>query len=305
MGLRYVGFVGARPSSGAVITDQERREGCFCSHAWLETSVERFIPARRLFLSLLRRSGYLSSVAAWYLGIGADLPYALATVLIPIQHEYMSARRWPVITLGLILINFGVFLSTHWVMDKQQSQLWQVRAHTLILAAMHPQLTLPPEVQEWVADFRNHEPAEWSRMQAPNYDLINEWDTRTSRLDDSAALQSEMDSLAGQYSQLMAISVDQRYGFVPVHPGPIAYLTSTFLHGGWWHLMGNMWFLWLAGFVLEDAWGRTLYLLVYLTAGAFACQFYPVSGRFRSHCRSDGSIPGALPQDEDQNDVVL
>ena len=57
----------------------------------------------------------------------------------------------------------------------------------------------------------------------------------------------------------MASSIDQRYAFVAAHPRPITYLTSTFLHGGWWHLIGNMWFLWLAGFVLEDAWGRPLY----------------------------------------------
>ena len=75
-----------------------------------------------------------------------------------------------------------------------------------------------------------------------------------------------------------------------------------------------MWFLWLAGFVLEDAWGRPLYLLVYLAAGVFAHQFYawvnPVSighlkRRIGGDRRSDGSISGALPQDEDQDVVVL
>jgi hypothetical protein len=34
-----------------------------------------------------------------------------------------------------------------------------------------------------------------------------------------------------------------------------------------------MWFLWLAGFVLEDAWGRPLYLLFYVVAGAVSTQF--------------------------------
>jgi tetratricopeptide (TPR) repeat protein len=57
-----------------------------------------------------------------------------------------------------------------------------------------------------------------------------------------------------------------------------------------------MWFLWLAGFVLEDAWGRPLYLLVYLAAGAFACQFYawvnPVSiGHLRG---ASGAIAGLM-----------
>ncbi len=40
------------------------------------------------------------------------------------------------------------------------------------------------------------------------------------------------------------------------------------------HLIGNMWFLWLAGFVLEDVWGRWLYSVFYLIAGAAALQFY-------------------------------
>ena len=59
-------------------------------------------------------------------------------MLIPIQHENMSARRWPVITLGLILLNFAVFLATHRVIEKQDAQLWQTRTHILILAAHAP-----------------------------------------------------------------------------------------------------------------------------------------------------------------------
>jgi membrane associated rhomboid family serine protease len=57
-------------------------------------------------------------------------------------------------------------------------------------------------------------------------------------------------------------------------PVPGSIWTSLFLHGGWLHLIGNMWFLWLAGFVLEDAWGRWLYSAFYLVAGAAALQFY-------------------------------
>jgi membrane associated rhomboid family serine protease len=217
-------------------------------------------------------------------------------MLVPIGHENMSARRWPVITIGLILLNFVTFLATHWVMESQDSQIWQVREHILVLAAMHPQLHLAPEAQEWVADFRGHDPDDWAEMQRRNYPVIDEWDARTRGLDDPAALQAEMDSLAGQYSQLMASSIDQRYAFVAAHPRPITYLTSTFLHGGWWHLIGNTWFLWLAGFVLEDAWGRPLYLLVYLAAGAFACQFdaWADPGTIVSSIGASGAVAGLM-----------
>ena len=199
--------------------------------------------------------------------------------------------------IGLILLNFGIFLSTHSVMETQGSQLGQVRAHILILAAIHPQILLTSEVRELVTDFRNHDPDDWAEMQHPNSEVIDDdWVARMRLLDDPAALQAEMDSFAGQYSQLMASSIDQRYAFVAAHPRPITYLTSTFLHGGWWHLIGNMWFLWLAGFVLEDAWGRTLYLLVYLTAGAFACQFdaWANPGSIVSSIGASGAVAGLM-----------
>src|SRR4029077_4423395 len=47
-----------------------------------------------------------------------------------------------------------------------------------------------------------------------------------------------------------------------------------FMHGGWLHIIGNMWFLWLAGFVLEDVWGRWVYSAFYFIAGAAALQLY-------------------------------
>lgn len=47
-------------------------------------------------------------------------------------------------------------------------------------------------------------------------------------------------------------------------------LTCMFLHGSWWHLLGNMWFLWLFGDNVEDRLGPVLYLFLYLLGGAIA-----------------------------------
>ena len=44
-------------------------------------------------------------------------------------------------------------------------------------------------------------------------------------------------------------------------------LTSTFMHGGWLHLIGNMLFLWIFGNNVEDAMGRFRYLVFYLLGG--------------------------------------
>ena len=72
-------------------------------------------------------------------------------------------------------------------------------------------------------------------------------------------------------------SIIENYAFVPAHPKPISYLTSMFLHTGWLHLIGNMWFLWLAGFILEDRWGRVIYPIFYVLAGIAASLVHTIS----------------------------
>ena len=72
-----------------------------------------------------------------------------------------------------------------------------------------------------------------------------------------------------------------QFGVVPRHferalagPSPfslpglsLSILTSMFLHGGWLHIIGNMWFLWIFGDNIEDYLGHFMYLLFYLVSG--------------------------------------
>lgn len=195
-------------------------------------------------------------------------------MLIPIRHENMSARRWPVVTLGLIAVNTVIFLMTHFSMENQAPQLGLLRAHILMVAAMHPELNVPAPADEMVTQYRKQNPEVWEALKNENRPVEDAWDAHMRMIQDSEELQREMDSMAEEYSQLASASISQQYGFVPAERRPISYLTANFLHAGWLHLIGNMWFLWLAGFVLEDAWGRVIYTLFYFLAGAAALQFY-------------------------------
>jgi membrane associated rhomboid family serine protease len=47
-------------------------------------------------------------------------------------------------------------------------------------------------------------------------------------------------------------------------------LTSMFLHGGWFHIIGNMWFLWVFGDNVEDSMGPVRFTLFYLLCGLAA-----------------------------------
>lgn len=55
-------------------------------------------------------------------------------LLIPLRHENMKGRRWPVVTFTIIALNVVAFLGTHWTIQSQEAQIPQrveVRKHLL------------------------------------------------------------------------------------------------------------------------------------------------------------------------------
>lgn len=93
------------------------------------------------------------------------------------------------------------------------------------------------------------------------------------------------------------------WGLVParMRPGvaPEAWwtvLTSMFLHGGWGHLAGNCWFLWLFGNNIEDRLGHVRFIVFYLAAGlaAAAAQFLFAPNSAIAMVGASGAISGIL-----------
>lgn len=52
--------------------------------------------------------------------------------------------------------------------------------------------------------------------------------------------------------------------------GYLPFITSTFLHGSWMHVIGNMWILWLFGDNVEDKMGKARFIAFYLLCGLIA-----------------------------------
>jgi len=53
-------------------------------------------------------------------------------------------------------------------------------------------------------------------------------------------------------------------------PGWHTLVTSMFMHGSWFHLIGNMWFLWIFGNNVEDSMGHARFVAFYLLSGLAA-----------------------------------
>ncbi len=76
----------------------------------------------------------------------------------------------------------------------------------------------------------------------------------------------------------------------------LSFFTSLFIHGGWIHIIINMWFIWIFSKNIEDSMGHGKFLIFYLLCGLFATvvQWYfdpelmiPVVG-------ASGAIAGVL-----------
>jgi rhomboid family protein len=81
-----------------------------------------------------------------------------------------------------------------------------------------------------------------------------------------------------------------------VVPAWMTLVTSMFLHGGWFHLIGNMMFLWIFGNNIEDVLGRLRFLLFYICCGVVAAltQAFLSYGAHVPMVGASGAIAGVL-----------
>lgn len=85
-------------------------------------------------------------------------------------------------------------------------------------------------------------------------------------------------------------------GHVSLAGAFLPILTSMFLHAGWLHIIGNMWFLWIFGDNIEDHLGHFPYLIFYLVSG-FAASLTHILLNFGSNVPSvgaSGAIAGVM-----------
>lgn len=77
--------------------------------------------------------------------------------------------------------------------------------------------------------------------------------------------------LLGTVAPGTAVPLDQSLVcIIESHPSWMTMLTSMFMHGGWFHIIGNMWFLAVFGDNIEDAMGSVRFVLFYLICGGAA-----------------------------------
>jgi membrane associated rhomboid family serine protease len=172
--------------------------------------------------------------------------------LFPIRSE-SKVRRFPVVTVSLIGLNILVFLFSYPAMNKQNN--------IIVEKAMELQeieiRTLSPEDPSAIIEYAKDPVALRERIEKREIIMSDElWEEWKKAYDD--------------YKKAMNERLVRRYGFVSTDFDISTLITSLFLHAGFMHLFGNLWFLWLVGVNVEDDWGRPFFLGFYLVSGIFA-----------------------------------
>ena len=82
----------------------------------------------------------------------------------------------------------------------------------------------------------------------------------------------------------------------PLLPALATVFTSMFLHGGWSHLIGNMWYLYIFGDNVEDALGHVPYVLFYFASGVTAAALHTLThtSSMLPTVGASGAIAGVL-----------
>ncbi|MFO1094678.1 MAG: rhomboid family intramembrane serine protease [Planctomycetaceae bacterium] len=178
--------------------------------------------------------------------------------MIPLR-DNLPSRTTPVVNIAMIAICGLVFLAQ---LAEPEDQGTLVERYGMIPArVLHPDQPIEVPVEQ-------QETGDYELRRLPNGEVVRVPQVRTI----------------------------MRPAAVAGVPASLTLLTCIFLHGGWMHFLGNMWFLWIFGDNVEDRFGHIGYLVFYLAAGVAASLAHLVSdpGSSVPTIGASGAIAGVM-----------
>lgn len=193
-------------------------------------------------------------------------------MLIPIGHESSTVRRLPWVTFFILASCFIIHILVTVDIHKREKELESAAREFLTYYMEHPYLELDPETLNLVFGER------LTAQIQEQLDFIRKEASREIHLFKEQQ-QEELNQLSEKLKTIIKNIPYRKYGFIPARQNFLALLTYMFIHSGWFHLLGNLLFLYLTGPFIEDVWGRPLYAAFYLIMGIASAlmfaQHYP------------------------------
>lgn len=183
------------------------------------------------------------------------------TFFIPLGVDEAKVDRIPWVSLAIAVTCVLAFLAT-WVLPANPVGISDEEVGEILEQWLaNPQLELDPAFsQRFLSEQGRQRMRQLHEEAGPAPDGV-----------DLAALQQDLDARCEELLARGESAAMRRLSLVPARglqqPG---WLTHMFLHFGWLHLLGNLLFFYLVGPLLEDVWGRPLFIGFYLAGGLVA-----------------------------------
>ncbi|MBU1167930.1 MAG: rhomboid family intramembrane serine protease [Proteobacteria bacterium] len=184
-------------------------------------------------------------------------------IIFPLSHERTSVKRIPIITLILIMINVLLFVVTAIKAPKPKERFIEISNILYEYYHEHPYLEIPETTR--------------NKLFSAHPELLKRIKSKTQPPPQGYQFEHEqtmINKAIDEYEDAYSHEFYRKYGYIPAQGGFLTLLYSMFLHAGFFHLFFNMIFLFLSGYILEDHWGRIIYLLFYLSGGIVATLFH-------------------------------
>jgi len=201
-------------------------------------------------------------------------------MLIPIGHTG-AIRRFPAVTIGIIVINTLAFMMTYKVIERTQARV-MVNDKELLQYEVQLLKKYDRETYNKIEDDIKKLDIVSARKELRNF---REQIKNGLVLNEDSREYERWKKLYAEYQSALDDAFLQKYGFVPRKFNLLGLFTSMYLHGGWIHLIGNMVFLWVVGGAIEDSWGIPFYLVFYHLGGIAATLTHYITD-------TDSIIPG-------------
>ena len=184
-------------------------------------------------------------------------------MFIPIGHEEQTVRRLPWVVFVLLAANLLAFLSVGQGARHAEQRAAEALQDVISYWQEHPYLELPPSFVS--ATIPEGQREEVMLLGEAAKSLSSEMSP-----EDRAAEQRQLERLVEAFLASRGEHPYYSWGLVPAEFSLRALVTCMFMHAGWFHLLGNLFMLWLAGPSVEDAYGRPLFTALFLASGVVA-----------------------------------
>jgi len=186
-------------------------------------------------------------------------------MIIPYGQERNSVRLLPWVTILIILISFIIHLNVKEKNKEIYNKVIRVARKLITYYMNHPYLIIDKKKE------RNEINYEGESAKERFFKLFRErFEGDIPDEETVAEEQKKLNEYIDRINDLKEEHPFVKWGFTPVKKNLKTSITYMFIHGGWIHLLSNLFLLYLVGPYIEDVWGKTMYAASYLIIGVFS-----------------------------------